>query len=281
MMKLIDILGTQYITNDYIEEIQFMKDKVFYGQVLPTNMWDTKLRDAVVTFKQEGRIELDLAGAAFTNKVWNELAESIQKLGDKFVVIDSEDDERDRFIQECRKIASQQLPPCVQLPPKPASVSDMVSYVAGLKDNVIYDVSVHDKCPAYITLIQLLRPSIQFRALNKDVFTYIKRVFTNAMHEEETRFKYILQTTDNYWETEVNEDGNVLIVNLGYIKKSEFLQKYVCIPWSIGEERFDPSKHGSEWKTAVAEVLEDVDEYLQKRPNTIAKYFSEVDGNGS
>lgn len=275
MLKATEIFSTRYITDDYIEDLQFLIDCTYYGKEYRENMWDQALKRAIEHFKQDGIIKIDMANSSATSNVWKELTKFVARYGDKFVLTDSEDDRREEFLSTMQRESKRKLPEMKELPPKPRQVSELSEYVKKLDPVYIYDATYLDDHPEFITILQLLRPELQFRVNFKPLFTYLRERFNEVLVYEQNKFKYIPANTDSYWETEVEDDNTVHIVNIGNIDRNEFLQKYICIPWEIGEVPYVMSKFSDRWSAAVRVILEDVQAYLDEHPNIMYTYLSE------
>lgn len=275
MLKASEIFSTKYLTGDYIEDIRFLVACTLSGAEYKENMWDQALKHAIEKFREDGAIKIDMADATATHNVWKELTNLTVQYKDRFVLVDTVDERRNEFLETMQRESRRVLPEMKELPPKPRYVSELAEYVQNLDPVYIYDATYLDAHPEFIAVLQLLRPELQFRVNFKPLFNYLRERFNDVLVYEQTRYKYIPANTDSYWETEVEGDDTVHIVNIGNIGRLEFLQKYVCIPWEIGEVPYVMSKFSKRWESAVKVIMADVQAYLDEHPNIMYTYLSE------
>lgn len=275
MLKASEIFSTKYLTGDYIEDIRFLVACTLSGAEYKENMWDQALKHAIEKFREDGAIKIDMADATATHNVWKELTNLTVQYKDRFVLVDTVDERRNEFLETMQRESRHVLPEMKELPPKPRYVSELAEYVQNLDPVYIYDATYLDAHPEFIAVLQLLRPELQFRVNFKPLFNYLRERFNDVLVYEQTRYKYIPANTDSYWETEVEDDDTVHIVNIGNIGRLEFLQKYVCIPWEIGEVPYVMSKFSKRWESAVKVIMADVQAYLDEHPNIMYTYLSE------
>lgn len=275
MLKASEIFSTKYLTGDYIEDIRFLVACTLSGAEYKENMWDQALKYAIEKFREDGAIKIDMADATATHNVWKELTNLTVQYKDRFVLVDTVDERRNEFLETMQRESRRVLPEMKELPPKPRYVSELAEYVRNLDPVYIYDATYLDSHPEFIAVLQLLRPELQFRVNFKPLFNYLRERFNDVLVYEQTRYKYIPANTDSYWETEVEGDDTVHIVNIGNIGRLEFLQKYVCIPWEIGEVPYVMSKFSKRWESAVKVIMADVQAYLDEHPNIMYTYLSE------
>lgn len=275
MLKASEIFSTKYLTGDYIEDIRFLVACTLSGAEYKENMWDQALKHAIEKFREDGAIKIDMADATATHNVWKELTNLTVQYKDRFVLVDTVDERRNEFLETMQRESRRVLPEMEELPPKPRHVSELAEYVQNLDPVYIYDATYLDAHPEFIAVLQLLRPELQFRVNFKPLFNYLRERFNDVLVYEQTRYKYIPANTDSYWETEVEGDDTVHIVNIGNIGRLEFLQKYVCIPWEIGEVPYVMSKFSKRWESAVKVIMADVQAYLDEHPNIMYTYLSE------
>lgn len=275
MLKASEIFSTKYLTGDYIEDIRFLVACTLSGAEYKENMWDQALKHAIEKFREDGAIKIDMADATATHNVWKELTNLTVQYKDRFVLVDTVDERRNEFLETMQRESRRVLPEMKGLPPKPRYVSELAEYVQNLDPVYIYDATYLDAHPEFIAVLQLLRPELQFRVNFKPLFNYLRERFNDVLVYEQTRYKYIPANTDSYWETEVEGDDTVHIVNIGNIGRLEFLQKYVCIPWEIGEVPYVMSKFSKRWESAVKVIMADVQAYLDEHPNIMYTYLSE------
>lgn len=275
MKKLSEILGTIYLTNDYIADIEYMVSFVRENRPCPRDIYAVGIRDAVDEFLVEGKISLDLAGTRFTDRVWSVLSDKVSQYPNLFEIIDSEDEERNLFLTVMQQEIRNGTPETIELPPKPINMLAFPGYVESLSTTEVYDVTGYADHPEFITLIQLMCPDVKIKANYRRLFEYIQKRFAEVLVRESQSFTYIPAKVDNFWHAEVDENGEVHVVNIGNMSKADFLRRYTCIPAEIGSKMYTLQDYSDLWRRAVEDVIRDVVAFLGERPNIIANYFTE------
>lgn len=274
-MKVKDIFSTQWLTNDYVEDIQYLSDCVFGGQKENPKMWDQTLYEAILHFREQGYVDMDFAGSQVTNKVWETLDIMYRSHEGHVHYYDTEDEQRNFFFESYEGSFKNNKKEYEQLPAKPLSMKAMPKWVNDLQSDVTYDCISYDSHPEFLAMIQMMRPDIKMRCMNRSLFKYIHEKFFMNLVKEATEFRYITNAGDYYWNVEVDDDGNVQLLNTGTMTKRDFVEKYSCIPKWIGERRFDKRNATNYEEAAVRDILKDVEVFLAERPLTIKAIFEE------
>lgn len=279
-MLLREILNTKYLTDEYANDLRYMIREFCRcydsGVSFNISISDKRIANAINEALAAGKLELDIDDCRFTGKVWDAIASTKQRK-DIVVITDSGDDTREQFIREYMDYVevTNVLQRVRSLPGKPIDLPSLANWVAELDRDVVYYLIDEEyvKNPAFLLAIQLLAPDIKMEVNNKDLATYAKRVFGPYMVEECTSFYYIFGVQAEFLEAEVDEDGMVLVPNIGKYEKDVFVRKFICMPKFIGNSTVVYSKASANLKRAMSTVMQDVMAYLNERPTTIETYF--------
>lgn len=274
MELLREVLNTIYLTKDYRVELEYLLSHVASGRKCTEDIYAQGVKDAVNRAVDAGRIEIDLADCRFVTEIMDLLFIYAGNYPDKIILSDTADQERNRFLETRRYEQTHKNEPNQLLPPKPASMEEFVAWASQLNPSIIYDAHEYDKHPEFLIFLQLLRPEIKIIASYTSMFKYAKDVFSVVLLYESREFLYIPSNVDEFWDTRVDENDMVHVVNVGDITRKEFVAKYLCMPAEIGQKQFT-SAASQDWKDCVRRVILDVTSYLADRPTTIATYFPE------
>lgn len=279
-MLLREILNTKYLTDDYADDVRYLLNKYYAcrssGTAFTEDIYAKGISEAINTGLQSGMLELDLNDCRFTGAVWTVLA-TIKEHQDCVVLFDSGDEAREEFIRSYMSFSNKYsgLPVVTSLPGRPEDLPSMSNWIKQLRRDVVYNLVTEEytKNPAFLLAINLLAPDILMDISNGEFIAYAKRVFSKYMLEECTEFYYMFGKQTEFLEARVNENGRVLIPNIGEYDKSTFIQKFQCMPHFIGNETVVYSKASPALKYAIQVIMQDTLTYLKERPVTIESYF--------
>lgn len=274
-MTLSSIFNTKWLTDDYVEDINYMRECVLENKKVNPNMWQRSLYEAIMYFREKGHMDLDFAGVQISTKVWERLDLLVHSYKGKVTLLDSADEHRGKFLAEYMDSVLMEAPKYEELPPKPASIKQLPAWVKSLRVDCIYNGIYYDSHPEFIAIIQLMRPEVKLRCMNKSLFKYLNEKFKMSIAKEETEFRYVMYKSDTFYETEADEDGNVYVLNVGTMSLDDFTSNYCCIPKWIGEQPYNKYRATPYQVDAVKEISEDVQVFLAERPLTIKTIFEE------
>lgn len=274
-MKALDIFNTQWLTDDYVDDIRYLNERVFGGLPVNHNMYDRSLYEAIMQSLELGEVHIDFAGVQMSTKVWTEFDSLYRNHKDRVFYEDTKDPDRNKFLYTFMESFNNDFGELAELPEKPSKIQQLPKYVNDLKTNVVYDCTGYDKHPEFIAIIQLMRPDIKMKCMHRSLFNYIHEKFLMYLMYDETEFKYITSHGDYFWTTSVDSDNRVRLLNIGVMQKEDFVQKYVCVPKWFGERRHDKLHATKYEKQAVENISKDVLAFLAERPLTIKAIFEE------
>lgn len=281
MINLYEVLDTKYLTADYADDLVFMLDTIRNGIATHThyegNIHAVRIKESINQCISRGIAVIDLAGCNFVQKVWDVISRYSTSSPDIISFVDTGDEERDKFIRTLVEENQNPNKATKPLPIKPPHINDFTMWAQQLDEDEIYDALDYEDHPEVILLLQLLRPEINIVSPYKKMFAYGKRIFSRVLFEDCTEFMYIPSVVDEYWETRLNKNGTVHVLNLGNLPLHEFVTKYECIPADIGRKQFIYSSSSDAWRESVKQLMLDVAAYLADKPITISTYYPEGD----
>lgn len=274
-----DAMNTIYLTRDYVAFVESFLNKVLIqlrgGDLINDGIYCVEINVEANKFHGETTATIDIANTRFVRDVWSTLVSYVRANYPVLRLVDSEDAERNRFVTTFYEELAYPITCDCKLPVHPGSILELGQWVQELNEDLVYDGVMYNSQPAFLLIIQLLRPSIKMVVSNKDVFKYGRDVFSEVLANECEDFLYVPTVVDEYWDAHVDADGNVEVVNVGKMSKADFLSQYDCIPAVVGEKMFSERHASPAWKKAVTRILTDVKEFLDTKPVTIATYFKE------
>lgn len=264
MFRLRDVFNTIYLTDDYASRLSYVLDLAVKGEMAPEGLYFHGINEYLGCEDKT----LDIADCRFTRDV----ADVLDKYAGKIYYVDTQDAERNRFVQG---MSEPRITNTVKFGSKPVSLENFATWAGQLEEGVIYNGHEYDSHPEILVLLALMRPEITVVSSCRSLFKYTQRVFRTILLEYTDEFLYMPSYIDSYWDTRINEDGMVEVVNKEMLSVEDFVMKYPCMPACIGQIRFDPREASTQWKRAVKQVMTDVAKYLSEKPVLIAGLFPE------
>lgn len=262
VQKLRDIVGTKYLTNDYAERIDYIFSRVVGNGEIPADIY----MKSALEYMKSGDLQVDIADCRFTRKVF----EVLERYMGKITFQDTEDPNRDEYFRIAPQLRNRHS---CELPVKPPDAKMFATWAQTLKSDEIYNGHPYDAHPEFIVMLELMRPEVDVVISYKALMNYTKRVFRSALLHCTNSFLYVPGLYDSYWETELNPDGTVTVLNSGNIPLEDFVNEYPCMPAWIGQKVFLPGEASTRVNDGVKQVAVDVDRFLRERPITIDSYF--------
>lgn len=264
-MKLVDILGTKYISANWAQDIDYIVRNLISGTEEAINVYEEPFRELL---KQGEPYVIDLADARICKDV---MVHICNYTSDKIKLIDSSNSYREAILREneTRRTLNYET---VHLPGL-SELNDLLKYIPALDEDIVYDVQTMplEEALRLVTIITAYRPDvhIDMGTHYEDLFQFVASLLHLSSYKC-TKVLYIVGTT--FAKADVVDD-KVYITGYGNMSWDTFINTFTCVPYEFGTECLITRP---EWYEVVKNCCLSLPNFLKHR-TTITDYFKMED----